>query len=98
MTLIGKLIHQDVGDGYRTGVIVEEIGAFLLVQYDAMNGGDVTMPAELIPLAAMAERSKEGIARVSFFNTRAELKAWVAWLETPAKEEEGRVKPLNRMH
>jgi hypothetical protein len=86
-TLVGLFFHVADGEYFRTGEIVDEVGAFLLVKFDNMLGRENRMPMELIPLEALAARCEHGNALWSFFNSREALQSWLDWLATPTEED-----------
>lgn len=71
---------------YQTGQILNEAGPdYWFVQFDNMQGDGVEMPVELVSLAEMTYVAADGVKAWSFFETEDKRKAWLGWLDSPAK-------------
>lgn len=85
-SLVGMFYLRDCVDAYSTGEIVAQVQEFIyLLQPDNMKGTPVQMPLELMALGDMTEISQNGIPAMSLFHTRAELDAYVEWMDAPAE-------------
>ena len=87
MSLVGKFVHVNNGEYYKTGEIMEAVTEELfLVKFDPVN-----IPAEIPDMglfhASQMVDTHEGIRDWSFYNTRQELDAWLKWLDTPTKSQ-----------
>jgi hypothetical protein len=73
------------GNTYSTGRIVDQIGEEnFLVQFDNMHETGHPLPIELFHLEEMLAVAPDGIKCWRFFETEAERRAWVDWLDSPA--------------
>jgi hypothetical protein len=92
MSLVGKFFSHFGKEYHQTGQIVEQIDdEMLLVRFDKCEhipSGMVVIPAS----SMVTKMDKEGAPEVEweFFGTRAELDAWIAWLDAPPEEDDRR--------
>ena len=86
MKLAGMFFTRDDDDRFCTGEIVAEVApeAYMIkVDTDAAVPANLA-PMELVHIADMLLTDSQGWRRWVFFKSRAELDAWIAWLEAPS--------------
>jgi len=93
--LIGKAVLLRTTDGYRTGEIVDAIGAdSVVVQFDCMDKRNKTewqWPMEIVSVAELAGlRVGETDNRAwGLFHNRDDLAKFVRWLDSPTPKTRG---------
>lgn len=86
MTLKGKFVIVDEGEAYRTGeVVASPCEGHYLVRFDAvtMAPAGLVMPTELYHIDEMVETGDHEMKRWDFFDTAADRRAWLEWLDRP---------------
>jgi hypothetical protein len=89
--LVGKFVHMDNGQSYRTGKIIEAVTPELyLVRWDWMNGKPEGSPefnsTSLVHVDEMLETvPSEGWKAWSFFDSSEAMQEFLAWLNSPSK-------------
>jgi hypothetical protein len=103
--LIGKFVLVDSGEAYRTGEIVASVdGHFYLVRFDNLTQKTEKLPASttlmcLHEMSSAYDSDGLEIKSWSFFDTRADLQAFINWLDAPEKSEVVKlVKPSKARH
>lgn len=80
-SLTGMFFTDSDGERYTTGEILAQVTEdTYLVRYD---GKDVKSPQELVCVDEMLGSDETGFRLWHFFSDRAELKAWIDWLDAP---------------
>lgn len=92
--MVGKFFLQDAGEMYRTGEFVEQVSPeSWLARYDAVGPeGPPVEPMLMVHVADMCGLDPEDEGQWFVFETREDLRKWLAWLETP---ETPKVKLVN---
>jgi hypothetical protein len=92
-SLVGKFAFYDEGETYQTGEIVAAASPdAYLIKFDSYGHGDAPLPMEVVSVEEMAAMVNHGPncnchqKAWRFFETRAEMEAWVKWLDTPPPE------------
>jgi hypothetical protein len=87
MIKMGYVLVDDIDtNSYRTGFIVERIGAeHMLIQFDNMSVPERHIPAELFHISEMTTVNPHGFKVWGFFTTREELEKHVEYLDSPSK-------------
>jgi hypothetical protein len=85
--LENKFVLHSGPESYCTGQIVAVLDGAVLVQFDLMHNPElsVSFPMELVSMEELVHAEAGGIKVWGFFDTRAKLDAYVAWLEGPSK-------------
>jgi hypothetical protein len=79
--LKGKFVTRITIEQISTGQIREVIDGFVLVQFDVLKGAAPKLPMRLVSFEETC--CNAGGDKVwGFFDTREELDAYIAWLET----------------
>jgi hypothetical protein len=82
--LTGKFFVDNLGDSFRTGMVVDEVGTgAYLVRYDMMmarDKDDAPPPGMALILVGM-------MLEFDFFDSREERDAYVIWIEKPPKPD-----------
>lgn len=102
MTIIGLhfIANSEDNESYRTGYIVSQVTSdHFLVQYDAMNGGDLTIPMSIVSLEEMNQVCGDcGSKRWDFFRSREQLRDYIDWMNTPSESVTITPLPKNKTH
>ena len=81
MSLVGKFFHVVEGDRYGEGQVIGEMrdGDVVEIKYDIDD-----CPARPTELVSVDDLCAQGMddTKWFFFESREELRAWIAWLET----------------
>jgi hypothetical protein len=92
--LEGKIVFYNDAESWRTGVVKAAIDGAVLVQFDQMNDHDPSwsLPVEVVCLEEIMHAVEGGLKVWGFFDTRAELDAYLNWMQTLDKPKERVVK------
>lgn len=83
--LVNKHFMIDDDASYRTGSVIALVSeGIYLIACDNMQDNDVRLPLELACIDEMLF-VQGGVRRFNFFETRADLDAWLKWLDTPSE-------------
>jgi hypothetical protein len=80
----GKFVLRSNGEHYRTGRVVDTDDGGVLIKFDPMNGMP-PLPMELVCMEELSTAVEDDLKVWGFFDTRAELDAFVNWLDSPDK-------------
>jgi hypothetical protein len=80
--LTGKFVLRSGAEHYRTGQVVDTDDGGVLIKFDPMNGMP-PLPMEVVCIEEIATAVEDGLKVWGFFDSRAELDAFVAWLNSP---------------
>lgn len=99
--LVNKFVLVDSGEAYRTGEIVASIDDhFYMVRFDNMSEGTPTKHTTLVCLHEMSSTFGDDdigdIKAWHFFDSRADLKEYVDWLDEPAEPEVVKLVPKSK--
>jgi hypothetical protein len=107
MSLVGKFVFHDGGNYHRTGEIVDQVTPYaVLIKWHAVTEVPGSRPGDLltlIPIMTMADIGGDSAVCWQFYNTRAELDEFAAWMEASSEATEPEVrtfgnKPQRRSH
>ena len=87
--MIGMFFHRDLGDYYQTGEIIRKVNPeAYLTRLDVINGSERCPVNPLVMFAVMdlTDLDEDGNPIFRFFDTRDDLQAWLAWMDTPDDE------------
>jgi len=83
--LKGKFVFHDTGESYRAGEIIETVlsDGICFIRFDCLPSADTppVLPMEAIMIKSLVDRGDEGVPMWMFFETRADIDAWIGWLE-----------------
>jgi hypothetical protein len=82
--LVGMSLFFDNGESYRTGKVTDLVAENVyLLAFDNMSNDSVPPHLELAGIEEMTSVTPDGSKQFSFFKTRADLDAWMEWLNSP---------------
>jgi hypothetical protein len=84
-SLVGMCFMRDDAEYYRIGKVVDVISEDVcLLFFENMKDGQGQPPLELVCIEEMVSINNDGNRRFTFYKTRADLDAWLDWLNSPS--------------
>ena len=100
-SLEGKFVLWNGPESYRTGQIKTGFEDSVMVQFDRMgDNSDASwnFPMELVCGEELTHAVEDGLKVWGFFDTRQELDAFLAWLDSPSEKQVVRLVSKPRQH
>lgn len=100
--MIGLFFYRDIGDYYQTGEIIRQVheNAYL-TRLDDVSDECSASRSTLFLFTVEGDFSAinhDGNSIFRFFDTRADLQAWLTWLNTPTETPKEIVRPVKRQN